>query len=346
MASDYRIGSFNIQKLGRNSMLKKDLKNIAQIIRGNKLDIAAVQEISSKEALREIMICLDGSIISEGVSATSNARDSFLYETKNWESRWAKPISQIGGKSAEEGYAFIWLKRRIELPINKRGDTSEPDIYFNGGKTIRPPFYGRFLVKSCNTEIRLINTHIIFKKKPMDDSEFEEESSANDFEERKREYKFLANEIYQRVYAGNIGTRQILTFILGDYNMCLQSSNSSDLRAVMPIEMERFEYGKHVIKTIQDQKTTIKGRSIKNPETIYYGEDNLANNYDHFSYEEKLEDSIGIIGRRIDAESLYQEKYQELQDVNGNALRNEYDAYKMLISDHLPIIMMVSISKR
>lgn len=344
MASDYKIGSFNIQKLGRNSMLRKDLKNIAEIIRSNNLDIVAVQEISSKEALREIMMCLDGSIISEGVSAASNARDSFSYETRNWESRWAKPISQIGGKSAEEGYAFIWLKRRIELPINKRGDTSAPDI--NRGKTIRPPFYGRFLVKSCNAEIRLINTHIIFKKNPTEDSEFEEESSDNDYEERIREYKILANEIYPRVYARNIGTRQVLTFILGDYNLCLQGSNSSDLRAVMPIEVQRLECGKHVIKTIQEQKTTIKGRSRKNPETIYYGEDNLANNYDHFSYEEKLEDSIRIIGRRIDVESLYQGKYQELQDANGNALRNEYEAYRMLISDHLPIIMTVSISKK
>lgn len=347
MASDYRVSSFNIQKLGRNSMLKKDLKNIAEIIRNNNMDIVAVQEISSKEALKKIMTCLDGNIMSEGVSATSNARDSYMYETRNWESRWAKPISQIGGKSAEEGYAFIWLKRRIELPINKRGDTSEPDIYLNGGKTIRPPFYGRFLVKSCNAEIRLINTHIIFKKIPTEDSEFEEEeSSANDYEERIREYKVLANEIYQRVYTGNIGTRQVLTFILGDYNMCLQGSNSSDLKAVMPIEVQRLEYGKHVIKTIQDQKTTIRGRSRKNPETIYYGEDNLANNYDHFSYEEKLEDSIGIAGRRIDAENLYLGKYQGLQDASGNALRNGYEAYRMLISDHLPIMMTVSISKR
>lgn len=346
MASDYRIGSFNIQKLGRNSMLRKDLKNIAEIIRSNNLDIVVAQEISSKEALREIMVCLDGSIVSEGVSATSNARDSFSYETRNWEGRWAKPISRIGGKSAEEGYAFIWLKRRIGLPINKHGDTGEPDIYLNGRKTIRPPFYGCFVVKSCNAEIRLINTHIIFKKSPTEDSEFEGESSDNDYEERIREYKILANEIYQRVYAGHIGTKQVLTFILGDYNMCLQNSNSSNLRAVMPIEVQRLEYGKHVIKTIQDQKTTIKGRSRKNPETIYYGEDNLANNYDHFSYEEKLEDSIGIIGKRIDAENLYQGKYQELQDANSNTLRNQYEAYRMLISDHLPIIMTLSITKR
>ena len=343
MASDYRIGSFNIQKFGRNSRVKKDIKNIAEIIRN--LDIVAVQEISSKEALKDIMRCLDGSIISEGVSATSNAKDSYFYKTRNWESRWAKPISKIGGKSAEEGYAFIWLKRRIELPVNKRGVPSEPDIYIEN--TIRPPFCGRFFVKSCNAEIRLINTHIIFRKSPTEDSEFEgEESSENDYEERIREYKILANEIYKRVYTEHIGTRQVLTFILGDYNMCLQGSDSSDLRAVMPIEVQRLEYGKHVIKTIQNQKTTIKGRSRKNPETIYYGEDNLANNYDHFSYEEKLEDSIGIVGRRMDAEKLYLGKYQDLQDADGNALRNEYEAYRIRISDHFPIIMTVSISKR
>ena len=227
------------------------------------------------------------------------------------------------------------------------GDISEPDIYFNGGKIIRPPFYGRFLVKSCNAEIRLINTHIIFSAKPTEDAGFEEENSSdNDYEERIREYKILAKEMYQRVYAGYIGTRQVLTFILGDYNMCLQGSGSSDLRAVMPMEVQRLAYGNHMIKTIQNQKTTIKGRSRKNPETIYYGEDNLANNYDHFSYEEKLEDSIGIIGKRIDAESLYQGKYPGLQDANGNTIRNEYEAYRMLISDHLPIMMTVSISKR
>lgn len=347
MASDYRIGSFNIQKLGRNSMLKKDIKNIAGIIKNNSLDIVALQEISSKEALKEIMMCLDGNIISGGISATSNARDSYGYETKNWASKWAKPISKIGGKSAEEGYAYIWQKRRIELPINRRGEMSEPDIYLNGGKTIRPPFYGRFILKSCNAEIRLINTHIIFKRKPKEDSEFEDEdTSANDYEERIKEYKILATEIYQRVYAENIGTRQVLTFILGDYNLCLKDSDSLDKRAIMPDEVQRLKYGRHIIKTIQEQKTTIRGKARKNPEIVYYGESNLANNYDHFSYEEKLEECIGVCGQRIDAVNVYQVKYQDMIDANGDKFRNEYEAYKALISDHLPIMMTISISKR
>ena len=51
MASDYRIGSFNIQKLGRNSMLKKDIKNIAEIITGNSMDGVAIQEISGKRMM-------------------------------------------------------------------------------------------------------------------------------------------------------------------------------------------------------------------------------------------------------------------------------------------------------
>ena len=220
---------------------------------------------------------MDGAVVREGISSVSNARDAYAIETRNWESRWAKPISSIGGKSAEEGYAFVWKKARIELPINKRGEKSEPDIYLNGGKLIRPPFYGRFVVKSCNAEIRLINTHIVFKKTPSEDEIFEEdESVATDYEERIREYKVLANEIYQRVYASTIGTRQILTFILGDYNLCLSESNSSDQRAIMPEDVERYEYGRHTIKTIQGQKTTIRRKSRKDPDKVFYGEDNLA----------------------------------------------------------------------
>lgn len=202
MASSYKIGSFNIQKLGRNSMLKKDLRQIAKLIKDNRLDIIAIQEISSKEALKELLICIDGTLLKEGVSAVSNARDAYAYETRNWESRWAKPISRVGGKSAEEGYAFIWKKSRIELPINRKGGQSEPDIYMNGGKLVRPPFYGRFIVSGCNAEIRLINTHIVFSKIPSEDEVHEdEESVTTDYEERIKEYKVLANEIYQRVCA-------------------------------------------------------------------------------------------------------------------------------------------------
>ena len=250
MASPYRIGSFNIQKLGRNSMLKKDLKQIAYLIKNNGLDIVAIQEISSKEALRELLIKMDGIVLKEGMSAVSNARDAYAFETRNWESRWAKPISKVGGKSSEEGYAFIWKKRRIELPVNRNGKLSEPDIYMNGGRLIRPPFYGRFIVRECNAEIRLINTHIVFSKIPNEDREFEEEESVTtDYEERISEYKVLAKEIYQKIYTSYIGTRQVLTFILGDYNLCLADSNSADKRAIMPEEVSRYKYGKHRTST-------------------------------------------------------------------------------------------------
>lgn len=347
MATPYRIGSFNIQKLGRNSMLKKDLKQIANLIKDNRIDIVAIQEISSREALKEIMLCLDGAVICEKTSAVSNARDAYTIETRNWESRWAKPISNIGGKSAEEGYAFIWMKNRIGLPMNRRGKPSEPDIYLNGGKLIRPPFYGRFIISSCNAEIRLINTHIIFKKAPSEDDSFEEEQSmVTDYEERISEYKILANEIYQRVYSTKIGTRQILTFILGDYNLCLAGSSSSDQRSIMPEDVARYEYGRHTIKTIQNQKTTIRGKSRKDPDRIFYGEENLANNYDHFSYEEKLEESVGIEGGRIDAANVFQVKYQTMEANDGGIFRNEYEAYREKISDHLPIMMTLHISKR
>lgn len=347
MASDYVIGSINIQKFGRASLNKKDLQGIASIIRDNKIDILAMQEICNREVLEAIMHTLDGTVRSRGKSNAQNAQDSWFCETQNWGGRWAKPISQIGGKSAEEGYAFVWNKRRIQLPINASGKENEPDIYLNGGKLIRPPFCGRFWVKSCNAEIRLINTHIVFKRIPQDDSEFEnEESSANDYQERIREFKVLAKDIYQRVYAKNVGTRQVLTFILGDYNMCLEESGSADIRAVMPNEVRRFEYGNHVVKTIQNQKTTIRGKAKSEPEKSLVGEENLANNYDHFSYEEKLDDSISVNSSRIDAQNLYVMKYMSMRDSNGNNLRNEYEAYRSVISDHLPIIMTVSLTKR
>jgi len=347
MASPYRIGSFNIQKLGRNSMLKKDLKQIAYLIKDNKLDIVAIQEISSKEALREILINMDGTVLKEGVSAVSNAKDAYTYETRNWEGRWAKPISRIGGKSAEEGYSFIWKKSRIQLPINRSGKPSEPDIYMSGGKLVRPPFYGRFIVSSCNAEIRLINTHIIFSKIPNEDEAYEEEeSTTNDYEERIKEYKVLANEIYQKAHTSHIGTRQVLTFILGDYNLCLAGSDSVNQKAVMPEEISRYKYGKHKIKTIQEQKTTIRGKSRKDPEKVFYGEENLANNYDHFSYEEKLDESVRIGGKRIDAANIFLVTYQTMESADGNGFRNEYEAYREKISDHLPIMMTLNISKR
>jgi len=97
-----------------------------------------------------------------------------------------------------------------------------------------------------------------------------------DYEERIRGYKVLANEIYQRGYSSGIGTKQVFSFILGDYNMCLMESNSLDQRATMPLDVQRFEYGRHVIKTIQEQKTTIRGKSRRDPDLAVIEERGLS----------------------------------------------------------------------
>ncbi len=81
------------------------------------------------------------------------------------------------------------------------------------------------------------------------------------------------------------------------------------------------------IKTVQDQYTTLKSVQT-NAASADDGESGgYANDYDHFSYEERLLQGIGKRWERVDAVGKY--------------CQNDFEQYHKTVSDHIPIVMEI-----
>ena len=373
-----RIASFNIQKFSKNSVYsanggetRKDLDKIADIIRKEKFDIVAIQEIFHQEALKELLEKLSfqyaqkckgdqlkrGNYLIEtfsGISDRMNA--SFGYRTKHWEGRWAQPKSYYGGNNIQEGYAFIWNRDRVKLVTNMKGDSFEPRIsdYHKSNKLARPPFIGRFMPINGRYEIRLINTHVVFaepsKKLKGDADEEKEHTDQNDYRLRIEELKILLKSIYYKFSLAKFDhtghdkkARNLVpyTFLLGDYNLNIEGAGQSS--AIIPSDLMCFELKRDmIVKTFNERLTTLKGKS-KNEEKQRKQdrnliENHLANNYDHFSFD-------------INRLKKHQIKMPEVFTVMGfnyyvdNNEGTKYDQYRNKVSDHIPIYIDFDVRK-
>ena len=151
----YKIGSFNMFKFSfqSDSEIRKDFTKLSRIIRDNRFDIIALQEVFSPNALGRLLDYLG------------------RFE---WDGVWDSPTSS--SSIAAEGYGFIWNKRRMRLAVTPLPDGTEktfrPHIYnqyrvdrrLGQTQLIRNPYYARFEpLDGSFCEIRLINTHIICK---------------------------------------------------------------------------------------------------------------------------------------------------------------------------------------
>lgn len=299
----FKIGSFNMYKWNKGNT-KKDLDLIATIIKKEQFDIIAMQEVLSKEAVKELV-------------------SNYLPQ---WEYRWDTPVSY--SNNAAEGYAFIWNTKRIGLTEYEQNGLTrvfEPRILNQykldkkdgQSKLIRNPYYGRFTpnkkVGGCFIEFRLINTHINYGKK--DDGS----DALGAISQRNKEYDILTEAIYPKYADKRYGTYMpAYTIILGDYNLCLKESGCGSYIDKETIDF--FDGGKHKsIETKQAELTTI---STAQDERVIY-----ANNYDHFTFdtvEFKRIDSEPKIGR-VDAVIKY--------------LNSSKSEYKVSVSDHVPIYM-------
>lgn len=318
----YKIGSFNMMKWAPIS--KKSLEKIAEIIRKENFDIVAMQEVLSKEAVKELI----------------------KRHLPGWDYRWNTPNSF--SYNASEGYAFIWNTKTVELVVTKTANGErvfEPRILNQyklekeegQTKLIRNPYFGRFKFKQCFAEVRLINTHINFGKKENGDD------SLGAVKQRNKEYDILAKSIYPKYAAKRYGNSYpAYTIILGDNNLNLKRTG---LESYLQNEIMTIEDNGHErrIETRQSQKTTLK-QSQKNKDSlnemnsISSGDNEIvrdivtkisetdpyANNYDHFSYDVlEFHDKGARTGiSRVDAVRKYYE---------GKA-----DEYRVEISDHVP----------
>ena len=324
----YIIGSFNVRNISMNT--SERIPNICEIIKRENMDIVALQEILLDE---------------------KNAIDAFL--SKMGRDKWdmvcikpklSKTMTAVDKDLREEKYAFIWNKYRLKKVETRLKDGQirvyEPRIFsqykidsFSGQKPlVRNPLYGRFTPRDLgggNSEIRLICTHIRFNGQKGD-------LDPGYINMRRNELDVLVKALYpklaDRVYGDMMPA---YTILLGDYNMNLKSAGFG-LNAYIHYPDGRIEIkdGTSIkrLATVQSSKTTLKR---KQSEDEYIQDDNYANNYDHFTYDELR---LNAINPRYQAVDI-------IQDGKYSRYLNDFKKYREEVSDHIPIIIKLTPNK-
>ncbi len=338
----YKIGSFNMRNLGASSLgLKnnRDLQTIADIIKDN-FDLVALQEVLSQ---------------GKAFTSSSQAKKSILMALGPlWEFQWADAGAENDPR--HEGFAFIWRKDRLRMcstrvmtPYGEVERTFYPRICkANKEDMARRPYYGRFtsngIPGGTNVEFRLICVHTYYGKV----------DNAINREIRHHELDVLLKDIYPQITDRRYGDpMKAYTILLGDYNAELWTKESRLWQE--PLKMERGgkipaimrtdEYGQmvstkydgRIVKTVQDQLTTLKSKETENGEEVF-DTAGFSFNYDHFSYEEKKFEGASVRVKRItDAVTQYCKLY-------GDEYNSDFEKYYKTISDHIPIVMEISLT--
>lgn len=321
MSMAYRIGSFNMRKFG--AYPSRDFNKIADIIRGEELDVVAFQEI-----------------FSEGKGLSRLLEGYVRREFYNWGFCWASPkesndISKMGEQivsgSRGEGYAYIWNTRKFKLaesgPIEARKlfepriiNSFSNDVNVDCRTFARAPYYIRlFPCHGGQWELRLVNIHIYYG-----------DTTLPSVQKRQDEFSKLVEEIYpqinQRVYGSH---RSAYTIAMGDYNLNIFRPGTNVQSKAYLKEVHNYNDGRknYQVLTIQDQLTTLRGGSSGAAANNLTG--NYANNYDHFTYSPELSPFSDISYYAIDAVNKY--------------CGGDFEYYNSNISDHLPIVMEIKV---
>ena len=336
----YRIGSFNVRNLKRSS--DRDLEWIAAIIKNTKMDVVALQEVLG-----------EGNVLkgSNYVSASNTADYSLLnwLGANKWRSAWRYPRPNHEAKTyiyndkRDEGYAFLWNTDRVQLP-EEDGEPVEPRIWKNyhtnkdlgGIRLIRDPCYARFQLKALpRVEFRLVSTHIVFGKPKNEISDIEVDAGAIGM--RNNEFNILAGKIYPRIseYYKYERCNVPYTILLGDYNLNLTGSAVSlaNIPQIVCFDEKgrRIPAGSNYFCKINNFQSGLS--------TINQNNTGLANNYDHFSCDERTQNSIYLRTYVVDWDNeqkygRFFRKYSQSSDVN-----EKYAIYKSKVSDHLPVVI-------
>ena len=336
MNRKYRIGSFNLQNIGVKDLTNnRDLSKIAKIIRSERFDVVALQEVISEgEAFTK------DDVTSE---STKKSIISYLGGSDNWGFEWALTGDD---DRRHEGYAFLWNKKRLRLSNAKviKNGVEFDRVYYprmlriNRSDMKRRPFYARFTPQglpggSC-FEIRLICIHTYFGK-----------DSSIDREIRQNELDVLFKEVYpqisERVYGNGFPN---YTVLLGDYNAELVTSDIESIVKERHKALRRYpsiintdENGEVYsdrydvkIKTFQYELTTLKTKLDSEYEE--FEDRGYASNYDHFSYDEsRVGEVVSKKARRVDAVRRY--------------FKDDFQKYYNTVSDHIPIVLELNLNK-
>ncbi len=353
MGALYKVGSFNVHNLSSN--VHRDMERIAKITKRNNLDIIALQEVLSEGRRIGGVTDSQNTTVQDGILKHSLMH----YLGPDWDCCIGKPDNHqtskypyqyIGNDSRGEGYAFLWNKKRIELPVINH-KISYPAIWNNyhlreSGmlRLIRDPLVGRFKVKNRNVEIRLITTHIIFGKPAEENLPVAIDFGALTM--RKNELKVLAGDIYARISDHHRDMDGIVpyTIILGDYNLNHPESGieKSKLTEIMYFDKKGFSTvdstkADRVIHTVQHDLTTLqKGQDG-------HAKDGYANNYDHFSFDGRVRRDVFRRCYTIDAvhgnTTIMSPRSYMMATQQPSSPDSPFEIYLKDVSDQLPNVM-------
>jgi len=301
----YTIISFNLRNIYA-SAADRDWSAVAEILRTERADVVAVQEILSDWPIKHLCRHMNAGFLSD------------------WRYRMVSRETCRNGRG--EGYAILWNARRVDLSPKEKimQDGSrmvvgwhEPEIRTEWSRSlVRPPCVARFIpVGWCVPfiELRLIATHIIFRE---DSYSRTHGNDVSDKQLRREEYRALSERLFPRVgkdrLQGNF--RPAYTFIVGDYNLHYEDCAAID---AAPKAEVRFMKTRQVLGS-----------------TIYPGKDDedpggyTDNDYDHFSYSDREHPYVQIVERVSAPEKYY----------DGN-----FKKYQKRLSDHVPIRMLFDV---
>lgn len=335
-----RIASFNMHNF---SLGKKDLDRIARIILENKIDIVAMQEVLAEGR------AVSGKTILKDETAKKTALEKSLLGRlgSRWDTCWADPQTKskfypyLGNDKRGEGYSFLWNSEKLELLRDENDRLIYPSIFRNyktdygdgAWRLIRDPLYGRFKLKGTKVELRLITTHIAFGKPSVGNTKEGYDYDKGAIALRQHEFSVLAGSVYSRIsdYRADVNVTVPYTVILGDYNLNLRSSgadhafvdavaffDSTGRQTAAPVADARAIY------TVQDEMTTL-------------GKDQYSNNYDHFSFDDRVKGVVVGIGR-IDAVHSQEKPEDQTEE-------EKFAGFYRDVSDHVPIILDIDFRK-
>lgn len=331
----YKIMSFNVQNLSLGAE-KEKLDIISRMIIENDIDIVAMQEVLSKGKI----------LTGVNLKSVSGAAKAYEHSLKrrlgdNWAMCWrdpkthAKDYVYLGKDNRGEGYAFMWNTNRVDL-LEEDGNKVFPRIYRNYKtgvdsdliRLIRDPCYGQFKVNGRPVEIRLITTHIVYGKPAPENINADLDFGAITM--RRNEFRILAGQIYPAIaeYYKQTTSTSPYTIILGDYNLNLPSSGVG--KAILPEIICFDEHGRTMSFNLN--ASTVINTVQSNLSTLNQNGDALANNYDHFSYDNRVASAVADGSIKVLHPSAYIQ-------TDGNI----YESYKNTVSDHLPIVLTLDI---
>ena len=340
----FRIGSFNVKNLSYGNT-GRDIDRIAALIKDNKFDIIALQEVLSEGKI------LKGAKLGDVRGQAKSYERSLLARLgNNWDCQWLPPDTQskyypyLGNDNRGEGYAFIWNTNKFEFP--RKADNTEEGTeilpwtehrYSTKGdsiiRLIRDPGVARFKVKGRPMEIRLITTHIVYGK-PKDEN-LDADLDIGAITMRRNEFSILAGWIYKKINDDSLSLNctDRCTILLGDYNLNLKSSGVPS--AILPDVAYFDKNGRAYFPQngIDVDNAPIKVYTLQNGlSTLKQKEAGLANNFDHFSMDEDTKNKF------VQGVSVIDGINHHVEPGDGTE-ESKYNTYREKVSDHLPIMI-------